>query len=328
MTGAHAARNVAPLLSAEFPLKGAQTGSTLTLRPLLCAEVLMPSNWFHRRPGIMETLKGFGIGVSAAGLMEIPIPAFLLEHPSAGLVLVDTGMLGSIATGGLRERMHNLGPIGQLMSRHAHMQPEQAVSAQLRALGIDSRDIGLVVMTHLHFDHASALCDFPDATVLVSAPEWQAAWSRGSSMHGYWTAQFDPRPRYRTVDFSAPPTATRGPFEHTIDLFGDDSLTLVSTPGHTLGHLSLIARLDGCEALLVGDAAYTIATIREGERPMRIEDLEAYEHSLSQIQRYDQENPDALIVPGHDMGAWRSVCARLSGGAPNSETPPSHQSGG
>lgn len=121
---------------AEFPLQGGQSGATLTLHPLLCAQVGMPPNWFHRRRGVLEALKAFGVGVPEDGLMEIPIPAYLLEHPSAGAVLVDTGMHGSLADGGGRERARNLGPIGRMMSRHASMRPDQTVAAQLRAHGM------------------------------------------------------------------------------------------------------------------------------------------------------------------------------------------------
>jgi glyoxylase-like metal-dependent hydrolase (beta-lactamase superfamily II) len=192
------------------------------------------------------------------------------------------------------------------------MRPEQTVAAQLKAHGLDVADIGLVVMTHLHFDHASALCDFPNATVLVDEREWKAAWARGALLNGYSRAQLDPSPSYRTIDFTAASVVSRGPFERTVDVFGDGALTLCATPGHTAGHLSPIVRLAEGEALLSADAAYTMATIRDGERPWLTHDRDAYEHSLRQIQAYDRENPDALIIPGHDMEAWNAACERLS----------------
>ena len=293
--------------SAELPLEGGQPGATLTLRPLLCAEMPGPAGWFHRAEGPTAALKALGIGVPADQRIRVPIVAFLLEHPTAGAVLVDTGFHGSIAGGPRDERARNLGPIGRVMAREVQMRPEQALAAQLRALGRDPAEVSLVVMTHLHFYHASALCDFPGAAVLVSEPEWSAARARGSFLRGYCTAQLDPRPSYRTLDFAGPLAAARGPFERALDVFGDGSLTLVSTPGHSLGHLSLIVRLSGREALLMGDAAYTMATLREGRRPWRSEDPPAFERSLAALQAYDREHPEALIVPGHDMPAWEQL---------------------
>lgn len=45
---------------------------------------------------------------------------------------------------------------------------------------------------------------------------------------------------------------------------------------------------------------------------LKTHDRETFEHSLRQIQRHDCENPDALIIPGHDMDAWTAACERLS----------------
>jgi N-acyl homoserine lactone hydrolase len=285
------------------------------MRPLLCGEISMPPNWFARGRGPAQTLKAFGIGLRASDLQTIPVPAYLLEHSTFGHVLVDTGLHASIAHGNGsagagsfgRERVRNLGPVGAVMSRHTTMRPEETAAAQLRALGVDPGKIELVVMTHLHFDHASALSDFPSATVLLDMREWRAAWARDHILHGYSTAQLDPHPRYRTIDFAAPPTCAHGPFKRTLDVFGDGSLTLASTPGHTAGHLSLIVRTARREILLAADAAYTMATIRHEQRPWLTHNRDAFEHSLSQIQAYDHENPNALIIPGHDMQAWREL---------------------
>jgi N-acyl homoserine lactone hydrolase len=292
---------------ADLPLAGGHPDAALTMHPLLCADMRGPVGWFHRVDGPTATLKALGIGVPVAQQMRVPIVAFLLEHPTAGLVLVDTGFHRSIGEGPGSERAHNLGPVGRVITRDVRMRADQTVAAQLRARGIDPTEVGLVIMTHLHFDHASALCDFPGATVLVAEPEWTAARARGSFLRGYSTAQLDPRPSYRTLDFSVPPARGRGPFAEALDVFADGSLTLVSTPGHSAGHLSVILRLGDREALIAGDAIYTVATLRAGERPWRSEDPKAFERSLQAIQAYDRENPDALIIPGHDMAAWEQL---------------------
>jgi N-acyl homoserine lactone hydrolase len=173
----------------------------------------------------------------------------LIEHPGVGLILIDTGFHRALAAGSPHERNRNLGPVGRLLARDVRMRPEQTVAAQLQARGIDPGEIRLIVMTHLHFDHASALVDFPDATVVLSRPEWGAARARGSSLLGYSTAQLDPGPSYCTIDFHTPPARPQGPFERTLDLLGDGSLVLLDTPGHSAGHLSIIARLREREAL-------------------------------------------------------------------------------
>jgi N-acyl homoserine lactone hydrolase len=145
------------------------------------------------------------------------------------------------------------------------------------------------------------------ATVLLAEPEWNAACGRAAFLRGYSIGQLDPRPSYRTLDLSAREARPRGPFARALDVFGDGSLTLVATPGHSAGHLSLILRLGEREALIAGDASYTMATLREGERPWRSDDPQAFERGLEAIQASYREHPDALIIPGHDMAAWERL---------------------
>lgn len=297
---------------AQLPLPGGQADASVVLHPLLCAEMKGPIGWFHRAKGPLATLKALGIGVPADQLVSVPIVAFLVEHPTAGLILIDTGFHGSVADRTDPERNRNLGVIGRVLARDVQMRPEQAVAAQLKARGLDPADVSLLVMTHLHFDHASALADFPGATVLVSEPEWRSAHGRGGALRGYSLAQLDPRPSYRTLDFEAASAQARGPFAQTLDVFGDGSITLASTPGHSRGHLSVILRLSSREVLLAGDAIYTMATLRDGERPWRSEDAKAFERSLSTLQAYDREHPEALIIPGHDMKHWQGLEERYA----------------
>ncbi len=303
----HAAIEATPV---QLPLPGGSEGATVTLHPLLCGEMLGPEGWFHADRGLGGALRAFGVGVPKDQLIRVPIVAFLIEHPTVGPIMIDTGFHRVIAEGTPAERNRNLGPIGRLIGRNIRMRPEQTAAAQLRARGIEPREIGLVVMTHLHFDHGSALADFPAATVIVSALEWRAARARGASLQGYPAAQLDPRLTYRTVDFHGPAARAHDPFERALDLFGDGSLTLLDTPGHSAGHLSVLARLREREALIAGDAIYTIATLREGRRPWRSQNREAFERSVRALQAYDRERPGALIIPGHDMAQWETLAER------------------
>jgi N-acyl homoserine lactone hydrolase len=294
----------------QLPLPHGKEGATVTLHPLLCGKILAPEAWFHGERGLTGALRAFGVGVRKEQMIRVPAVAFLIEHPSAGRLLIDTGFHEVIAEGSPKERNHNLGMIGYSIGRNIEMHAGQTAAAQLRARGIAPGDIRLIVMTHLHFDHASALADFPAATVLVSAPEWRAARARGASLQGYSAPQLDPGLTYRTVDFSGPGARAWGPFERTLDLFGDGSLTLLDTPGHSAGHMSVLARLREREVLIAGDAIYTMATLREGRRPWRSHDTKAFERSVGALQEYDRAHPDALIVPGHDMAHWETLAER------------------
>ncbi len=301
--------DVAP---AQLPLSGGSEGASVVLHPLLCAEMSGPIGWFERVEGPTAALKALGIGVPAKQNVRIPIVAFLVEHPSAGPILIDAGFHSAIAAGPKQQRNRNLGLVGRVMGRSIEMEPAQTIASQLKTRGIEAGDLRLIVMTHLHFDHASGLPEFPGATVLVAEPEWRAARRRGSQLGGYSEAQLDPRQSYRTVDFNALGASPRSSFAQTLDLFGDGSIVLTFTPGHSKGHMSLILRLSSHEALIAGDAIYTMATLRGDARPWLMDDSRAFERSLAELKNYDRANPDAVIVPGHDMDHWRQLETRYA----------------
>ena len=176
----------------------------------------------------------------------------------------------------------------------------------MRGLGLDPDAVRTVVMTHLHSDHASGISQFPDATFVVSAAEWQAAAS-GGQLQGYQRHQFDHAFDYRLIDFDSAEADSFATFGRGLDLFGDGSVRLVSTPGHTKGHLSVILRLVGRELLLTGDAAYTMRTIADTALPYRMEDEHFFTRSLREIQLYAERTPTAVIIPGHDMQRWEEL---------------------
>ncbi|MEY2440833.1 MAG: N-acyl homoserine lactone hydrolase, partial [bacterium] len=159
-----------------------------------------------------------------------------------------------------------------------------------------------IVMTHLHNDHASGAIQFPDATFVVDVAEWQAA-IKGGFADGYRRAHYDQPFDWRTVDYEG--AQPHGPFERTLDLLGDGSVRLLSTPGHTAGHQSILLRLEGRELLLTADAAYTHRAIEHDVLPIFVfAGLDRYRRSLAAVRAYAEQNPDAVVIPGHDAERW------------------------
>lgn len=288
---------------AELPLPGGSAEATVRLHPLLSGWSPAPPAYIHREDGRLRDLHAFGVGVSKDDYVRVPYVSFLVEHPSAGHILVDTGLHPSVAV----DPKQNLGRLMARLVGGLHFSQEDSVPAQLRARGIEHADVGLVVMTHLHFDHASAMSEFPDATFVFSTDEWQAATGSQGWRHGYRRQQFDHAFDYRLLDFEAREVDSYATFGRSLDLLGDGSIRLVFTPGHTHGHMSVILRLRGREALLAGDAIYTKRTLRDGVLPWFVEDEHLFRRSLKEIQLYSETHPDALVVPGHDMEFWETL---------------------
>ena len=287
---------------ASLPLPGGRKGATVRLHPLLVARISAPGALYHREQGRLARARALGIGVAREDYVEIPVIAFLVEHPGAGPVLLDTGFHASVAI----DPTQALGRFGGLLFKDLRMESSEAVPAQLRARDISPESVGAVVMTHMHSDHASGISQFPQATFVVGADEWSAA-RRGGQLRGYLKRQYDHAFDYRLLDFDGPGADSFATFGRALDLFGDGTVMLVSTPGHTEGHLSVVLRMAGREALIAGDAVFSMRTVRESHLPYKMADEHRFRRSLREIQLYAEQTPDALIVPGHDMELWRTL---------------------
>jgi N-acyl homoserine lactone hydrolase len=289
---------------AVLPLPGGRDGATVRLRPLLCARMIAPPGFVHRTEGRLAPLRAIGVGVAEDQWPEFPVQAFLVEHPSAGMVLIDTGFHASVAV----DARQGMGRLGGLVFKDLQMDARQAVPAQLRELGFDADDIGTILLTHLHSDHASGIAQFPDATFLVSKQEWEAA-AHGRQTEGYFRRQFDHAFDYGLLDFESAEADSYATFGRAFDVFGDGSVRMLFTPGHTAGHCSVLLRVKGREVLITSDAAYTQRTIDESALPYRMEDEHRFKRSLREIQRFLAGAPDTLVITGHDMPAWRRLAS-------------------
>ena len=287
---------------ASLPLGGGREGASVRLHPILVARMLAPPALFHRDDGRLRGLRALGLGVPRDDWIEVPVAAFLVEHPGAGPLVIDTGFHPSVAV----DPRQAFGRLGGVLFKDVRMERDQALSAQLRGRGIEPSDVGVVIMTHPHSDHASGISEFPNSTFVVSSAEWEAASSAGQ-LQGYFQRQFDHAFDWRTLDFDGPASDSFATFGRSFDLFGDASVHLVYTPGHTPGHLSVVLRLERGEALITGDAAYTMRTLRDSHLPYLMADEHLFRRSLRELQLYARETPDAVIVPGHDMERWREL---------------------
>jgi glyoxylase-like metal-dependent hydrolase (beta-lactamase superfamily II) len=291
-----------PPLRASLPLAGGSPAATVRLHPLCCGSALAPPGWSFRHAGRGAARRALGIGVPLEQWIAGPIGAFALEHPSAGPILIDTG-LHPVTADRLSE---NFGHLNAYFFRTLRTSPGESLPAQLRARAIDPAHIPLVVMTHLHVDHASAMSQLPAATFICTAKEWRAATARLGAWSGYARRQLPEPSRVRAIDFNL--TSERhGPFARTVDLLGDGSIRLLDTPGHTVGHMSVLVRLAEREALLIGDAVYTLRNIHEDLLPWRTVDDGLYRNSMRALGAFIEQSPQALVIPTHDSEVWNEL---------------------
>ncbi|MGH2956287.1 MAG: N-acyl homoserine lactonase family protein [Solirubrobacterales bacterium] len=286
---------VADAIPLDGPLPGGVEGASVVVEPMLAGRANWPPAVFERSGwGPLATLRALGWRVPRSEWVSLPVPSFLVRHPGIGPILIDTGLHPSVAS----DPRHNMGRLGR---RHYELEVGQDVPSQLLEKGLSAGDIGVVILTHLHADHASAISEFPQAQFVLSADEWEAATTgRRPRLHHYVRKQFDYAFEYGTVDFDSDLIDSYGPIGRTFDLFGDGTVRLAFTPGHTWGHLSVILRLPRRDFVVVGDAAYTWHQLQTGNEPYLMADEHSWHRSIRELQQYRSAYPYALIVPGHD----------------------------
>ncbi len=186
----------------------------------------------------------------------LPVAAFLIEHP-AGLCLFDSGQDARAAEPGYLPRWHPFLRLARFEVRRS-----DEIGAQLRARGVEPESVRWVVLSHLHTDHVGGVKDFAGAEIVVSKGEWERARGLAGQLRGYIPQHWPQDVRPTLVELTGPP---HGPFGASLDLAGDGTLVLVSTPGHTPGHLGLVARGSSGGFFLGGDVAHTAQELAETE---------------------------------------------------------------
>lgn len=176
----------------------------------------------------------------------------LLVETGSELVLVDTGY-------GLRDVADPRGRLSLffLALLRPELREEMTAIRQIQALGYDPNDVRHIVLTHLDFDHAGGLDDFPRARVHMLAAERDAAIKQETMLD---------RMRYRPAQWSTRENWQVYPqgqgdlwfgFECVRALAGlPEEIVMVPLIGHTLGHAGVAVRREDDWLLLAGDAYF------------------------------------------------------------------------
>jgi N-acyl homoserine lactone hydrolase len=177
--------------------------------------------------GVAGDISRWSPGVNVGKPMDFADNCYLIRH-AQGWLLWDTGVTDAIAAM----------PEGQAPSdpRATHWRRPKTLISQLEGLGLKPADIKYVAISHTHPDHVGNVALFPQSMLLVQKAEYD------------WPSPMGPR-------FKPEHPVTK--LEGDRDVFGDGSVTIFATPGHTPGHQSLLVKLPKTGALVLsGDAVH------------------------------------------------------------------------
>lgn len=269
-----------------------------------------PSNF--RNPGVRFTLiRTANAGTSEAFLFEggnllkkriVAHSALLVEHPK-GKFLFDTGLGTDI-----REQFA-LKPI-HLKILMAYTDHVPAIEV-LQKAGYDPKQIGKVYLSHMHWDHASGIKDFPWAKIITTKEERDAA-IKSDSRHGYIQRQFDgDRILWENISFDDVPYES---YSKSLDLFGDGSIVFVPMEGHGGGSIGLFVNLSKEKRyFFTGDISWSkegfLIPAHKPRLSRRIADAHPEElgKELSRVHKLVSNKPEIHLIPSHDSIAQESL---------------------
>lgn len=183
----------------------------------------------------LDSLEMFNLAENESSVRQMFVPCYLVEHES-GLLFWDGGLPKTIADAD-----------GPVAIDGGTMLYDRWVVDQLADMGVSPADITFAAYSHLHFDHAGAANSLVAGTVIMQKKEWDAAFGAGGEFVD--TTLFDGL-RQANVRF----------IDGDHDVFGDGSVRLIFTPGHTPGHQALLITLENSgQILLSGDLYHTRA---------------------------------------------------------------------
>lgn len=243
----------------------------------------------------------------------------LIETDAHGLVLVDTG----IGIDDIRDS-RRLGPLFARAMGIDATRTQMAALPQVEALGFGREDVRHIVLTHLDFDHAGGLLDFPRAKVHVHAKEKDAALAHRS---------FNQKQRYRLVQLA------HGPAWETFEALGEPwkgvpaarqlqglppEILALPMSGHSRGHAAIAVDTGNGWLVHAGDAYFHRSVMELGDTrnmPWALRGVErfiAYDYKrvranhaiLAQLSKQD----DVIVFSAHDPVEFERLRQTATGG--------------
>ena len=209
----------------------------------------------------------------------VPSLSFLIRHGASNLVF-DLGLKRDFS-GYRAAQQHHIA-----QRQPTSVSPDAAES--LRRGGLDPKDVDVVMLSHVHWDHVGTPSDFTNARFVVGSGTMHLLANGGGPLYPSEIFNSDELPADRTSEL--PPVrqaeASRAfknqlselewkplaGFPASIDFYGDGSLFIIDAPGHLFGHINLLARTGPKKWVYLGGDCCHDPRILSGEKGIALYD--------------------------------------------------------
>lgn len=225
-------------------------------------------------------------GVNVGVARDFSDNCYLVKH-AKGWLLWDSGMSDTIAA-----MPEGTTAASGLLTLYV----KKTLASQLQALGVAPADISRVAFSHFHSDHVGNANLFTASTLYIQEAEYDAAFGPDAAKFGFAPKYYDKLAGNKTVKLKG---------DH--DVFGDGSVMIISTPGHTPGHQCLLVHLPKTGAVVLsGDMVHFQDNWDNRRVPARNFNKEQTTQSMERVAKLLQEQHAQLWI-NHDKDQSASV---------------------
>jgi glyoxylase-like metal-dependent hydrolase (beta-lactamase superfamily II) len=231
--------------------------------------------------------------------IRIPVAFFAIKHPR-GNILFDTGNNDRII-----DDPSYWGPNYDALK--PVVTPEISIEAQLGRIGMTPDDFTYVVVSHMHLDHGGNVGKFPNSTLIIQRDEIEYAMFPDEPFAGAFIPG-DAAALRSAVGATKPNALPMLIIEEDFDIFGDGSVVVKRSRGHTKGSQMLLVRLPKTgSVILTGDAAYFRDSVEKNLPPnlMLAYDPAGIMRGYEWI-RYMMATEGADFFTSHDPDAFKT----------------------
>ncbi len=225
--------------------------------------------------------------------IQIPINMWVLDHPK-GLVVFDTGNNVAISDGQCESHWAK----GLCDFLKPNQTRADVIDKQLESLGYKTDDVKIVITSHSHLDHIGNIEMFPNAIHAIQKKELYQAWwpekfQRASGAH--ILADYDDARDFTYLEITG-----------DYDLFGDGTVLILSTPGHTLGHQSVKVKLENTGTVILSQDAIWMEENLEGYPAGLNYSVLDYTNSVNRLKMM-RDIEGAQLWFGHSINQYKSM---------------------